>query len=148
MFLWCFGGEKNQRKMVWMIWPWQNWGESKIGNRGRGGKEALADKTLDFENPVQQQAWALIGLVLVTYNWQVILLSSAILCRLQAPEIEVFNYLCKESKSCCHNNQQALQNRTKCHFLWIWPNISVVLIQTSFNCPCSKFTPVTWFWFM
>ena len=54
--------------MVWMFWPWENWDESKICKMGRGGKKALADKPLDFENPVQQLAWAVIGLVSVTYN--------------------------------------------------------------------------------
>ena len=53
--------EKNQRKLVWMFWLWENWGESKIWKRGRGGKEALADKPLDFENPVGQQTWFVIG---------------------------------------------------------------------------------------
>ena len=40
---------KNQRKMVWMFW-----GESKIWRSGIGAKETLADKPLDFENPVGQ----------------------------------------------------------------------------------------------
>ena len=37
-----------------MFWPRENWGESKKerGGRGRGEKETLAVKPLDFENPV------------------------------------------------------------------------------------------------
>ena len=29
--------------MAWMFWLWEKWGESKIWNRGRGGKRALTD---------------------------------------------------------------------------------------------------------
>ena len=46
--------KKNQKKMVWMFWLWEKWDESKIWNRGRGGKETLEDKSLDFKNPVGQ----------------------------------------------------------------------------------------------
>jgi len=55
VFLWCFGGKKNQRKMAWMFWLWEKWGVSKVWNRGRGGKEVLAVKPCDFENPAWQQ---------------------------------------------------------------------------------------------
>ena len=41
--------------MAWMFWLWEKQGESKLGNRVRGGKEVLADKPRDFENPARQQ---------------------------------------------------------------------------------------------
>ena len=66
---------------------------SKIWNRGRGGKEALTDKPLDFENPVQRRVWALIGLVSVTYNGHEISLSSAILCTLGSRDILGFQFM-------------------------------------------------------
>jgi len=49
--LWCFGAKKNQRKII------------KIWEVGRGGKETLADKPLDFKNPVWQETWPMIGSV-------------------------------------------------------------------------------------
>ena len=66
---------------------------SKIWNRGRGGKEALTDKPLDFENPVQRRAWAVIGLVSVTYNGHEISSSSATLCRLVSRDILGFQFM-------------------------------------------------------
>ena len=41
-----FGVKKNERKMVWIFWQWEKWGESKIWNRGRGGKGALTDPVI------------------------------------------------------------------------------------------------------
>ena len=37
---------------IWMFWPRENWGESKKERegRGRGEKETLAVKPLEFEN--------------------------------------------------------------------------------------------------
>lgn len=51
MFLWCFGANKNQRKII------------KIWEVGRGGKETLADKPFDFKKPVWQETWPVIGSV-------------------------------------------------------------------------------------
>ena len=51
MFLWGFGAKRNQRKII------------KIWKVGRGGKETLADKPLDFRNPVQQETLPVIGSV-------------------------------------------------------------------------------------
>ena len=50
-----------------MFWPRKNWGESKKerGGRGRGEKEMLAVKPLDFENPVCQRTGLVIGSALV-----------------------------------------------------------------------------------
>ena len=54
--------------MVWMFWPWEKWGESKIWKRGRGGKEKVVEKPLDFKDPVRQSTWPVIALVSVRYN--------------------------------------------------------------------------------
>ena len=50
-----------------MFWPRENWGESKKerGGRGRGEKETLAVKPLEFENPVRQRTELVIGSALV-----------------------------------------------------------------------------------
>ena len=50
-----------------MFWPRENWDESKKerGGRGRGEKETLAVKPLDFQNPVRQRKGLVIGSALV-----------------------------------------------------------------------------------
>ena len=64
-FFWCFGCGKSGVR-------------AKYGT-GRGGKETLAGKPHDFENPAWQQTWPVIGSVSVRHE---ILSSSARLCRL------------------------------------------------------------------
>ena len=66
---------------------------------GRGGKETLADKPLDFENPARQQTWPVICSVSVRHE---ISSSSATLCR-QGSSVLRFSFSCKVAKSCCHN---------------------------------------------
>ena len=44
-----------------------NVGQEQNMEEGRGGRETLADKPLDFENPVWQRTWPVIGSVCVRY---------------------------------------------------------------------------------
>ena len=36
--------------MAWIFWQWEKFDVSKIWNRGRGGKGALADKPCDLKS--------------------------------------------------------------------------------------------------
>ena len=49
-----FQREEESKKDGLDVLAMEKWGESKIWKRGRGGKEKVVEKRLDFKDPVWQ----------------------------------------------------------------------------------------------